>query len=55
MLTAVEEVDMSTIQTMLYMCDTYLPLMGVFRGVSVTVEEERDSEEVRISDDMQTL
>ena len=29
----------------------YLPVMGVFRSVSVTVVEERDSEEVRISDD----
>ena len=28
-----------------------LPVLGVFRGVSVTVAEEIDSEEVRISDD----
>ena len=29
----------------------HLPVMDIFRGVSVTVWEERDSEEVRISDD----
>ena len=29
----------------------HLPVLGVFRGILVTVEEERDSEEVRISDD----
>ena len=54
---------MSTIQTMLY--DTVyvtlasypgilildLQVLSVFRGVLVTVGEERDSEEVRISDD----
>ena len=28
----------------------HLPVLGVFRGISVTVEEKRDSEEVRISD-----
>ena len=29
----------------------HLPVLGVFRGISVTVGEERDGEEVRISDD----
>ena len=33
----------------------HLPMLGVFRGVSVTVGEERDSEEVKISDDTQIL
>ena len=31
----------------------HLPVLGVFRGVSVTVSEEREGEEVRISDDTQ--
>ena len=30
----------------------HLPVLGVFRGVSVTVGEERDDEEVRISVDV---
>ena len=29
----------------------HLQVLDVFRGVSVTVEEERDSEEVKICDD----
>ena len=29
----------------------HLPVLGVFRGVPVIMREERDSEEVRISDD----
>ena len=29
----------------------HLPVLGVFRGISVTVREERDNEEVRTSDD----
>ena len=29
----------------------HLPVLGVFRGVLVTMGEEKDSEEVRISDD----
>ena len=29
----------------------HLPVLGVFKDVSVTVGEERDDDEVRISDD----
>ena len=29
----------------------HLPVLGVFRSISVTVGEKRDNEEVRISDD----
>ena len=30
----------------------HLPVLGVFRGVSVTVGEEKECEEMRISDDV---